>query len=219
MTLEAFSFSRLEGFESCPKKFFHLNVAKNVKDPPNEHTIYGTEVHLAFAEFLKKGKALPLHLRHYGKMLTAIKAAPGEHIIEQKVAINADYAPTEWFAKDVYCRVISDLTILNGPKAVMFDWKTGKPKADFTQLRLAGAVMFLLAEELEEIELAYVWLKTKQVTKDTLRREDMPGVWAALVPRIQSYQNAHLLQAFPAIQSFGCRYCPVKTCPHNENKR
>jgi PD-(D/E)XK nuclease superfamily len=217
--LVAFSFSRLEGYETCPKKFFHLSVAKDWKDPPNEMTQYGTDLHKAFADFLKSGKMLPLHLRQHLPMLRQLQQAPGEKVIEQQIAINHEYKQTDWFAKDTYCRVISDLTIMNGPHAVMFDWKSGKLKDGFDQLRLAAAVMFLIAEELETISMHYVWTKNKAITSDKMARADMPDVWANLMPRLQHYQNAHANMDFPARQGFHCNYCPIKTCPYNSNKR
>lgn len=217
--LQAFSFSRLEGYETCPRKFHAISVAKTVKDPPNEHTQYGTDMHLAFAHYLKTGKILPLHMRQHLPMLNKIKAAPGEHIIEQQIAINANYQPTGWFSDDVYCRVISDLTIMNAPHAVMFDWKSGKMKDGFDQLRLAAAVMFLIAEELETISMHYVWTKSKKVTSDKMTRDEMPAVWANLSPRLIAYQNAFVTQTFEARKGYHCRYCPVKTCPYNESKK
>lgn len=217
--LVAFSYSRLDGFETCPKKFFHLSVAKDVIDPPNEMTQYGTDLHLAFADYIRpKKKMLPIHLRQHLPMLNQLRAAPGEKIVEQQIAINAQYMPTGWFDKDVYCRVISDLTILNGSRGAMFDWKTGKQKEGFDQLRLAAAVMFCIVEELEEVSMHYVWTKNKKITSDRMTRDEMPAVWANLHPRILAYQNAHALQAFPARKGFHCRYCPVKSCPYNEKR-
>jgi len=217
--LVAVSYSRLESYETCPKKFWHLSIRKDVTDPPNEHTSYGTDLHVAFANFLKTGKALPLAMRHHTRMLTKFRAAPGEHIIEQQIAIDANYQQVGWFDKDVYMRVISDLTIMNPPSALMIDWKSGKMKDDFTQLRVAAAVMFLIAPELERITMSYVWTKNKQVTTDRMTRDDMPSVWAALYPRLTQYQNAFNLEQFPARQGFHCRYCPVKSCPYNEKRK
>lgn len=217
--LVAFSFSRLEGYETCPKKFFHLSVAKDVKDPPNEHTQYGTDLHLSFARYLKSGQMLPLHLRQHLPMLNQIKSAPGQHIVEQQIAINASYQPTGWFDTDVYCRVISDLTIMNAPHAVMFDWKSGKMKDGFDQLRLAAAVMFCIATELETISMHYLWTKNKKITSDKMTRDEMPAVWANLHPRLTAYQNAHALQAFEARRGAHCNYCPVGSCPYNSNRK
>lgn len=223
--LEAFSYSRLTAYETCPRKFYKLSVAKTIKEPPNEHTDYGTQVHEAFRDFFKKGKALPLHLRQHAAFLNTIKKAPGEFIVEQQIAINPNYEATGWFDKDVYCRVISDLTILNAPNAAMFDWKTGKMYDDFTQLRLAGAVIFLLAPEIERITLSYVWLKERAVTRyegpygKFMAREEMPTLWADLSPRIQKYQNAHALQAWEPRSGTHCKWCPDVSCPFNQKRK
>jgi CRISPR/Cas system-associated exonuclease Cas4 (RecB family) len=214
----AFSYSRLNSYEECPKKYHAISVARSIKDIPNEHTQWGTDVHLAFKEYFKSGKPLPLQMKQYEKFLAQIKAFPGEFICEQKLAINTNYEPTGWLDKDVYCRIISDLTILNGRQGIMWDWKTGKPKDDFTQLRLAGAVMFLLVPELQRINLCYLWTKTKEITRQSMTREEMPGVWSGLLPRIERYHNAHVNSEFPAKPGWNCKYCPVKTCAHWEGK-
>lgn len=215
--LAAFSYSRLSSYETCPKKFHDVSVSKKVKDPPNEFSAYGDMVHKAFAKYMGGG-ALPLTLRQYEKYLKPIKAAPGEKVIEQKIALNSNYEQVEWFAKDAWCRVISDLTLLNEAKGIVWDWKTGKPTDDFTQLRLTGAVTFLLAEELEELTLAFLWLKTKQVAPMKMTRADCAGVWSEILPRVQRYQTAHEELDFPARPGYHCRYCPVRSCPYNEAK-
>lgn len=216
--LVAWSYSRLESLETCPKKFWHISIRKDVQDPPNDHTTYGTNVHESFAKFLTKGMPLPISIRHYTSLLSKFKAAPGEHIVEQQIAINAQYQQTGWFDKDVYMRVISDLTIMRPPHAVMIDWKTGKPKKDFTQLRVAAAVMFMIAPELETISMSFVWLKNKTIDTDRMTRDEMPDVWAALHPRLVAYQEAFNNESFPARPGFHCKYCPVKACPYNEKK-
>lgn len=216
--LTAFSYSRITSYETCPKKYHAVSVAKSVKEPESEHTIFGTEMHLAFANFMKKGTQLPLHMQQYTKYLTAIKAYPGTFIVEQKLAINSQYEATGWFDNDVYCRIISDLTILHGSTGIMFDWKSGKMSSDFTQLRLAAAVMFLLVPELEKIVMAFFWTKTKKITKEIMTREEMPGVWSALLPRIQRYMDAHVTQDFPAKPGYLCKYCPLTSCPYWERR-
>lgn len=215
----AFSYSRLDSFETCPKKFYAISVQKSVKDEGNQFTKYGEEVHLAFADYFKKAKSLPMHMSQYQKFLSKIRAAPGQFIVEQQLAIDANYEGCEWYSKDAYCRVISDLTIINDTHAVLWDWKTGKMKDGFDQLRLAGAVVFLLAPDVQTMTMAYLWTQSKKITKDTMVREDMPKVFEALQPRLQRYQDAHANLDFPARPGFACKYCPVKTCPYNEAKK
>jgi hypothetical protein len=212
VSITAFSYSRLKSFESCAKKYAEISVFKRVQDLGNEHTQFGTEVHEAFAAYFKSGTPLPIHLQQYQKYLAAIKKALGKFIVEQKLAINDKYQATGWFDKDVFCRIISDLTIINRANAVMWDWKTGRPGNDFDQLDLAGAVMFLLVPELQKIKLAYFWTKTKEITSKILLRTDMPEVWSRFLPRVQVYHDAHVNVQFPPTPGPLCRYCPVKDC-------
>lgn len=216
--LEAFSYSRLSSYESCPKKYHAISVAKSVKDEKNEAAQYGDFVHKSFAAYMN-GTKLPMTLRQYEKLLKPIRAAPGEKVIEQKIALNAKYEQVEWFAKDVFVRAISDLTQLNDTKGILWDWKTGKPVDDFTQLKLTGAITFLLVEELEELTLAYLWLKTKQVASIKMTRGECASVWSEILPRVQRYQTAHEELDFPARSGYLCAYCPLKSCPFNTNKR
>lgn len=218
--ITAFSFSRLNSYEECPKKYNAISVDKTVKEEPNEVTQWGTDLHLAIAKFFRTGERLPLHMQQYQKYIDQIRTLPGQFIVEQKLAINAEYQATGWFDKDVYCRIISDLTILNGDSAVTFDWKTGKMKPGFMQLRLSSAVLFLLVPELQQITHAYVWFKDKRITKETMKRAEMPQVWADLLPKIQRYHDAHVAKDFPPRPSYLCRgYCPVKTCQYWEPRR
>jgi hypothetical protein len=63
-----------------------------------------------------------------------------------------------------------------------------------------------------------VWLKTKQTTTDKLTRDEMPQVWADLLPRIERYQNAFQHQAWEMRPGYHCKYCPDKKCPNNEKR-
>lgn len=213
MSLVPFSYSRLDGVATCPRKYYEITVNKSVKEEPNEQTAYGTDVHLKFAEFFKTGKPLPLYLTQYQRYLDAIKQAPGEFIVEQKLAINAKYEPTGWFDSDVYCRIISDLTILNGDAALTFDWKTGKMKSGFKQLRLSSAVIMMILPTLQRVTHAYFWLKEKRITRETVTRADIPGIWNDFLPEIQRFQDAYANNFWPAKPSFLCKgYCPVQSC-------
>lgn len=216
----AWSYSRLASYETCPRKFWAESVGKTVPFVKSEQAAYGDEVHLAFKDYFKSGTPLPLHLRHFEKIIAPIAKAPGVKSIEQKICLNASWEVVDWFAKDAYLRVISDLTQLNGTHGVLWDWKTGKPKDDFTQLRLNAAVTFHLAPEIQTATVAFLWLQTKKVAPLKMVRADATDVWAELLPRVAKYQEAHVKQDFPPRQNFLCRgWCQVSTCQFWEKKR
>jgi CRISPR/Cas system-associated exonuclease Cas4 (RecB family) len=216
----AWSYSRLSSFETCPRKFWHESVGKTIPFTKNAAATYGDEVHKAFANYFKQGQKLPLHLMHWTPVLSQIAAAPGEKVIEQQIALNASYEPVEWYAKDAWLRVISDLTQINGKQAVTWDWKTGKESQDFTQLKINAAVTFHLDPNIEEITMAYLWLKTKRPTIEKITVDQAPDVWAEVLPRVAKYQQAHDEQNFPPRPCFLCKgWCEVKTCQYWEPKR
>jgi hypothetical protein len=216
----AWSYSRLNSYEQCPRKYWHESVGKTVPFIKNEAAIYGDEVHKAFEQFFKYQKKLPLNLLHWTPTLMTIAAAPGEKVVEQQICLNAKWEPVEWYAKDAYLRVKSDLTQINGKQAVLWDWKTGKPSTDFTQLQLNAAVTFHLDKDIEEITMAYLWLKTKLPSVERMQRSAVPDFWAKILPRVAAYQAAHDQQNFPPRANFLCKgYCPIKTCQYWEPKK
>ena len=59
-------------------------------------------------------------------------------------------------------------------------------------------------------------LSLNATTDETFAREDMPGMWRSLWPRIQALEAAHNTTTYPARPGGLCRsWCPVNTCPHH----
>lgn len=219
MSQIAWSYSRVNAMETCPRKVWHTSVAKDIVEPESDEMAQGTATHKAFEMFLKKAVPLPLHLRHHAEVLTRIASLPGEKSVEQQIALDANWQMTDWFSKGAWLRIKSDMTQLNGTKAVCWDWKTGKPKDDFTQLQLNGAVTMHLAPEIDEVTLAFYWAKTKQITKDKLTREQLPDFWGRMLKRVQVYQSHHDRQDFPPRPNYFCKGCCVTKCQYWQPKK
>jgi len=216
----AWSFSRISSYEMCPRKYWNENVGKTIPFEETEEMAAGKDWHKGAELYMKRGAQLPLHMRHWEPTLSKFKNAPGEKMVEQQIALNAKWEPVEWYAKDAWLRVKSDLTILNGDQAVQIDYKTGKQKDDFTQLRLNSAVTFHLAPEIKTVKHGFLWTKTKALTFETMHLQDVPVFWADMLPRVARYQQAHDQQNFPPKPGFLCRgYCRVKSCQYWEPKR
>ncbi len=212
----AWSYSRLTNFEQCPKKYWHLTVAKDIKEAESEPMRYGKEVHKAIEQRISEGTKFPLHLTHLEKLVAPFASAKGTILVEQQLALNDSLQPTGWFDDDVFCRATLDYAAINGDRALLIDWKTGRISDDFTQQKLVAAVFFVFHPEVETAELAYGWLKSKQFTRDTLRREDVKHVWSGMLRRVKKFQHAYRNDEFPARPSGLCkRHCPVTSCPYH----
>jgi CRISPR/Cas system-associated exonuclease Cas4 (RecB family) len=216
MTQVAWSFSRIKSYEDCPRKYWHESVGKTIPFVETEEMSYGKDWHKAAELYIKRGQKLPLSMLHWEPVLAKFKDAPGEKVVEQQICLNAQWQQVEWYAKDAWLRVKSDLTIINGASAVQIDYKTGKPKDDFTQLRLNSAVTFHLVPELQEITHGFLWTKNNMFTSEKMKLADVSAFWATMLPRVARYQQAHDQQNFPPKQGYLCgKYCKVKSCQFN----
>lgn len=212
----AWSHSALDSFATCPKRHYHVKVKKDFKETFGPEADYGKMVHKAFEDYLLKNKKLPMDLQHHAKILDKLKAAPGEKYGEQQLAITPEYDPTGWFDNDVWSRAIIDYMLIHENKAKIFDWKTGKIKDDFDQLKLFILFISIFRPEVDEFTAAYYWTKGKQFTTFKATRADLPQLWNELLPKVRKFEIAHKTTDFPAKESGLCkRYCPVLTCPHN----
>ena len=214
----AWSYSRLNNYETCPKKFWHTSVSKDVREAEGEAMRYGKAVHKALEKRVGKNVPLPANLAHLEKYAKLLADSKGEKLTEMQLAIDSSFNPCSWFGKDTWCRAILDLAIISGSHAVVIDYKTGRISDDFTQLRLAGTMLMLHKPKVQTVDLGYLWTKDKKLTRgDTyLSRGDIKGVISDFMPRIKRYEAAHREENFPARPGFVCnKYCPVKKCPHH----
>lgn len=215
----AWSYTKLKNFETCPKRYYNVDVAKTFKeDEDNEHLKYGNFVHTALADRINhEHKPLPKTIAKFEKW--AEKVLGGNHdtiLVEQQLAIREDLKPTTWFGSDAWYRGVADVIKKAGKVALVVDWKTGKILEDGIQLALMAQCVFSHHPEIEQIRTEFVWLKDDATTRADFTRADMAEVWAGLLPRVTLLKNATEALEFPPKPNGLCkRYCVVKSCPHH----
>lgn len=214
----AWSFSVLSMFEQCRKKYYHLKVAKDIKDGDSSFASEGKEVHDAMFKRVIKGVPLPLPIRHYEKVAAKFADSQGEKHGEMRLCLNNRFEPVDWFAKDAWVRAVVDLLIIRDRTAIIVDWKTGKIRLDWTQLQLTAAIVSRLMPEIEEFKLVFGWLREGKFDQMTMKKDEMKKVWSDLLPRVQQIETALKTTDFPANESPLCKWCPVHTCPHYEER-
>lgn len=212
----AWSYSKLKNFESCPKRHYEIDIAKNIKEEESEQLLWGNQVHKALAKRVSLGSPLPPGMDHWEKWCERILAGGGTIAVEQQLAITREFAPCAWFGPDAWYRGIADVLKLNGPVALAVDWKTGKVLEDAVQLALMAACIFAHHPGLHKIRTEFIWLKDGVSTREDFTREGMATMWRNVWPRIEQLEHAHNTTTYPAKPGFLCRrWCPVVSCPHH----
>jgi hypothetical protein len=220
------SFSKLDNFETCPKKYEAYSVSHSVKDDSTENIDWGNEVHDALRDAVLGKKALPEHMRPYQPWVDRVKVGPGDLYVECKYALDQNFSPVPYRAPTVWYRGIADVVRINGPIGLAIDWKTGKPKEGSIQLGLMALCLFQHFPALKVVRTEYVWLQEEPnsvdaTTQKIFRREDMQPFVASVLPRVQALQWAHQTTTFPPKPSGLCvKYCKVVSCPfHGKGNR
>ena len=212
----AWSYSSITLFDQCPKKYYHLRVAKDIKEEESEHISYGNAVHKALADAIAGTAPLPKPFESLGQWVEKITKTDGIILVEQQLAITKELNPTEWFGKDAWYRGIADVIKIVGPVAVVVDHKTGKIQEDGSQLALMAQCVFAHHPQVQKIRTEFWWLKEDATTRADFTREDMVSVWAGLLPRVKALEDAYASNNFPPKPGYLCRrFCPVTSCPHH----
>jgi CRISPR/Cas system-associated exonuclease Cas4 (RecB family) len=218
------SYSSLKTFQQCPKKYYHLRVAKDIKQSDTEHTIYGKEMHTAAEEYIKNNKPLPPQFLYLTELLEPLNKIPGEKLCEVKLGIakvNNRYQPCDFFAKNVWWRGVADLLIINGDTAYSIDYKTSKNAkyADTLQLDLVAAAIFQHYPEVTRVKSALAYV----VSKDFIKKDHEKTFKTVYLEKVkfdlERIETATATGVWNAVSGPLCGWCPVKTCHNYREKR
>lgn len=211
--------SRLDGFETCPRQFYHVNVARDVKQAPNEASMWGDRVHDALEQHVKTGLPLPFEMAGYAPIMAKITALPGVKEAEQKIALDENFQRVDYAAPNAWTRGKIDLTIVNKYHAIVLDYKTGKRKLS-EQLRLYAAYTFADQPQLTTVSTGFVWLRDRKIDKETIHRDQVPAIWQTFLPRVRKLESAYERDAWPARPSGLCKgWCPCTGCEFNGGRK
>lgn len=215
MTNLSHSYSSIKMYMNCPLRYFHQRVEKSVTDPGSEATHYGERIHKHLELRLKGEAELPQEARHYESLVSAIlQGIKGKLLVEQELTLNVELNPTGWFDEDAWLRTKIDVLILEGDRAVMFDWKTGKRKPDFDQFELYALQVMTHYPEVEKVSVGFVWLKDFAIDRAEYTRQDVAPLWEKLLTQIARIENSLSTGVWPARPSGLCRFCPARhLCP------
>ena len=217
----AWSFSSLKTFDQCPKKYYHLRVAKDYEEPDSTAMTYGSAFHEA-AEHYLNGTASQLDPR-FSFVLAALdelNGMEGEKFCEYKMGLTVDLEPCGFFDDEVWWRGVSDLTIINEETNVakVVDYKTGKSTkyADTGQLELMALATFKHFPSIKTVKGGLLFVVCNAFIKDTYTIEQESELWKKWLMEYGKLEASYDTDVWNPRPSGLCRaHCVVTECPHN----
>ena len=215
------SYSSLKTFEQCPKKYYHLKVAQDVKDKGSAATIYGSSMHSAAENYVKDGTPVPPQFRYVVPVLDALKRIEGDKYCELKLGLRkteeGEYKPCGFSDPDYWWHGIADLVIINGPVAYSVDYKTSKNAkyADTKQLDIAAAALFIHFPQLEKIKSSLLFVVSKEFIRKDHYVEHLNSYLESFTPLLDRLEAAFVSDVWNVNTGPLCGYCPVTQCEFN----
>ena len=212
------SYSSLGLFQQCPRKYYHLRVLKDIKEPETTAILYGKEVHLALEEYIRDGKPVPPQFKEFTEIADMLKAMPGDKLCEYKMGLTKDIQACGFFDENVWFRGVADLLIINGDTARVIDYKTGKSSefADKKQLELMALAVFKHFPKVRTVKAGLIFLVANDFIKADFEKKDAPITWLKWIQETDRLEEAHEVNVWNPKPNFTCRkYCLVKDCEHN----
>ena len=220
MSIAPWSFSRIKAFEQCPKKFYHLKIAKNYREPETEAMHYGTVVHEAAEKYIRDGEPLPKQFEYMEPTLKVLLSMKGEKLCEYEMGLTENLEPCAFDAEDVWFRGIADLIIINREKKVakVLDYKTGKSAkyADKGQLELMALALFKHFPEIEMVRAGLLFVVANKFITAKYYKNEEQKLWRKWLFDYGRMEKAYKQDVWNAHPSGLCRrHCVVTECPHN----
>jgi hypothetical protein len=206
-----FSYSGIKQFEQCPRQYHEVRILKRFKSEGSEATDYGTAVHTSMENYLMHGTPLPPEHSRFQKAADGVKATAGTLICEQKMGMREDFTPCDFFAKDVWFRGVPDVLLLQGARAGVADWKTGKSSryADFDQMELMSAMVLVHYPEVQEVRTALLFLVANDALRRKYTRPELPEILSKWTGRANNIVKALENNVWNPRKNNLCRFCPV----------
>ena len=216
----AWSYSSIKTFDQCPKKYYHLKVAKDVKDSDTAATVYGTELHSAAEFYIRDGTEIPAKFSFVTDTLEALRKIEGEKHCEIKLGVakkDGKYVPCEFFDKNVWWRGIADLLIIQGDKGFLVDYKTSKNAkyADTKQLDLLAGAVFLHYPQVKTLKSALLFVVSNEVVQKEHEAMFATAYMSTMHPELTRLEAAMTNNVWNPNSGPLCKFCPVVECSHN----
>lgn len=217
--MTAWSYSSIKTFEQCPRKYYHLRIAKDVKDEGSDATQYGTDVHKAAEDYVKGGVPIPPKFGYMEPVVSRLIDLPGIKYTELKLGLKktgSTYEPCGFFDKDVWWRGVADFVSVDDTRGFSVDYKTGKNAryADTKQLDLVAGALFVHYPSLKRIKSGLAYVVSDEWVEKRHQQDKLEDYLSVFDEQLNQLEEAEASGVWNAKSGPLCGWCPVSSCEH-----
>lgn len=219
------SHSSLDMHNKCPQQYHQVRILKRFPYQPGPEALRGDKIHKALEDYARDGVPMPPEYAHLAWAVDAIVApCLGEKYYEYQFDFTADGFPvstSDWNNKALTGK--ADVLILNGNKALVVDYKTGKAGYPNTK-QLERMAVFTMWKHVGVQEVTGMLLfiehdgetttKGEPVVTRTYTREQLPQMVAVLTAEMNRVQKDLQSGHWEMRPSALCPWCPATDCPN-----
>lgn len=211
------SYSSLHTYENvCPYKYYRQYVVRDLPYVETPERKAGNIAHDALALRIG-GKPLPADLQHLERWAAPFDGRGAK--AEGKVGVTRQGRPTGFFDKDVWLRGAIDVSIVQAPHAMIFDWKNGKSKwVKRFELDVHAVLLHARYTALTSIQAQYVYLEENKLS-ERYDCSDTRGTWQTINEIVGKIETDKKSGEFEKRKNPLCGWCECFNCEHNANPR
>ncbi len=222
--MNAWSYSSIKTFEQCPKKYYHLKVAKDVRDFAGPEATYGVAVHKAAEDYIKEGTPVPAKFDFLRPIVENLNRKEGDKHTEIRMGVKKEgkqFEACRFGEKGVWYRGIADLVIVKDNKGWVVDYKTGKNSkyADTKQLDLMAGAVFVHFPQVTKIHAGLAYVVSDEFIPKKYKREELPSYMGVFDHQLERLEVAHETGVWNPVSGPLCGWCPVVSCEHHPKRR
>jgi PD-(D/E)XK nuclease superfamily protein len=219
------SYSLLNQYLNCPHATFHKYIAKTYPYVETEAMAEGNAIHLAMENRLRIKQPLPPKYAQWEPFAapfdiyhddTRGSGVPRQALsVEQKLGIDAEGKPVDFFAKNAWFRGKVDVVVTGKiGAAYICDWKSGGSKYEDPFELEIGAVLLQARHNASKIMGQYAWLAENRlgVLYDL---SDTNKTFAKMKHLMEEIERDRERDWFEKRKSGLCGYCPCEGCEHH----
>ena len=210
-----YSFSRLNTFVQCPRKFKYSYIDKIPQEETDKTALYkGSALHSILENYPNPGthKLSEKYQPIIDKFLKSkyIHYLERDHVSELKIGLSTSLEPCGYYDKTAMFRgAIDYFTVIDSVMHII-DFKSGKLKEhkyqDFNQLMFYAIYMFKKYLKLNTIKISYLYIEHNTDNSMTLERKYLNNYSRTLLETIKNAESSN----YEKCESKLCEWCPYE---------